>query len=94
MTFMKKFGLNAVGFSFLITCICIPWAALTGRFFSMIMKNDDYAQENGVFKIYMDINQLLQGDFAAATVLISFGAVIGKITPSQIVVMTILETLI
>jgi ammonium transporter Rh len=31
------------------------------------------------------------GDFAAATVLISYGAVIGKVSPAQLIVMTVLE---
>jgi len=41
--------------------------------------------------IQMDIVQLLEGDFAAAAVLISFGAVIGKLSPAQLLLMLIIE---
>lgn len=101
MTFMRKYGLGAVGLTFLITCICIPWCILTGRMFASLAGDNssgypgliggNHAESDGMPKIQLDINALLNGNFAAAAVLISFGALIGKISPSQVALLTILE---
>jgi ammonium transporter Rh len=68
---------------------------LTGRFFAMVAGNADYPDalngNTGFQLIQMDITQLLEGDFAAAAVLISFGAVIGKLSPAQLLLMLIFE---
>lgn len=37
---------------------------------------------------------MLSADFAAATVLISFGAVLGKVSPLQLLIMAIIETIL
>jgi ammonium transporter Rh len=109
MTFMRKYKLGAVGLTFLITAICIPWATLCGRFFASAKGFDvwykrDYplwaadVGENETLpaadrwpKIELDINAVTQGNFAAAAVLISFGALIGKLTPAQTALLAILE---
>ena len=96
MTFQKLNPLTAVGMTFLVTAICIPWAILTGRFFASIAGNlGEYpnVQTNSTLwePIELNITALLQGNFAAAAILISFGALIGKISPSQLALMTILE---
>jgi ammonia channel protein AmtB len=80
-----------------VTTICIPWAVLTGRFFASAAGN--IGEYPGVVDgnstlwepVTLNINALLQGNFAAAAVLISFGALIGKISPSQLALMTFLE---
>ena len=83
MTFMRDYGLSAVGFTFLITTICIPWAVLSGRFFASVANNgsdgypgvlDGHNETQAWGKVELNVNSLLQGNFAAATVLISFGA--------------------
>ena len=44
--------------------------------------------------IDVDLATLLSADFATAAVLISFGVVLGKTTPLQLAVMTVLEVII
>ena len=95
MTFQRLNALTAIGMTFLVTALSIPWAVLTGRFFASVAGNlHEYpGVTNSTLwgSVELDVSALLQGNFAAATVLISFGAVIGKITPSQLVMMTFLE---
>eukprot|EP00747_Dinoflagellata_sp_TGD_P150413 gnl/TRDRNA2_/TRDRNA2_177106_c0_seq3.p1 gnl/TRDRNA2_/TRDRNA2_177106_c0~~gnl/TRDRNA2_/TRDRNA2_177106_c0_seq3.p1 ORF type:complete len:402 (+),score=68.01 gnl/TRDRNA2_/TRDRNA2_177106_c0_seq3:63-1268(+) len=78
MTFMKAYGLGAVGFTMFITCLGVEFAILV---------------ESYMGKGALDINflSLLNGNFAVAAVLISFGGLIGKISPLQITVLTIVE---
>merc|ERR1712012_1514519 len=49
-------------------------------------------ESHGSGVIYLDlVNSMLSTDFASASVLISFGAVIGTTTPLQLIVMTLIE---
>jgi len=98
MTFMRKHGLGAVGLTMLITALCMPWCILTGRFFASLAGNygEGYPAMpdtgSGAWgPIQLSINAFLQGQFATAAVLISFGGVIGKLTPSQLMIMAIIE---
>jgi ammonium transporter Rh len=95
MTFQRKYTLGAVGFTFLITVMSIITAVLSGRFFASLAGNvDSYTElstDNLWPNISLDVNALLQGDFAAAAVLISFGALIGKLSPTQIALLVIFE---
>ncbi|KAI9559795.1 hypothetical protein GHT06_013802 [Daphnia sinensis] len=81
MTFLKKYGYSAVAVNFLIAAIVLQWATLCQGF---------YHTFDGQ-KIHITITSLLNADFASATVLISFGAVIGVTTPLQLAVMAVCE---
>jgi len=78
MTFLKAYGLGAVGFTMLITCMGVEW--------SMILES---YMGKGEFTI--DFMSLLNANFAVASVLISFGGLIGKVSPLQIVVVVLFE---
>lgn len=86
MTFMKWYGLGAVGFTMLVTAIGLQWAVFTESFFDQLMNNLDNWHD-----VNLDIYSLLNALYATSAVLISFGALIGKISPFQLVIMAIVE---
>ena len=47
-----------------------------------------------VIQIQMDIFRMINSDFAAATILISFGAVLGKVSAVQLLIMAAFEVVI
>ncbi|XP_043196180.1 ammonium transporter Rh type A-like [Amphibalanus amphitrite] len=80
MTFLKRYGLSSVSVNFLVAGLVLEWAILVNGLFHL---------HHG--KIQVDANSLLGADFTAAAVLISFGVVLGKTSPSQLIVMALLE---
>ncbi|XP_052255618.1 ammonium transporter Rh type B-like isoform X2 [Dreissena polymorpha] len=86
MTFLSRYGYTAVGINFFLASIAVQWAILVRGFTKYeVFKGDKY---DAVAK------ELISLDFAAATVLISFGAVLGKTTPLQLLVMTLIEIVV
>ncbi|NXQ98766.1 RHAG protein, partial [Sagittarius serpentarius] len=80
MTFLKKYGFSSVGINMLIAALGLQWGTLVQGFWHM---------REG--KIHVDIKSMITADFSTATALISFGAVLGKISPLQVLILTILE---
>jgi len=78
MTFLKAYGLGAVGFTMYITCLGVLFAIVVESYM-------------GKGKLAIDFLSLLNGNFAVAAVLISFGGLIGKISPLQITVLVVVE---
>ncbi|KAL7868086.1 hypothetical protein SRHO_G00094700 [Serrasalmus rhombeus] len=83
MTFMKRYSFGAVGFNFLIAAFGIQWALLMQGWFHHIDSTD------GMIKI--GVENLINADFCVASCLIAFGAVLGKVSPVQLMVMTLFE---
>lgn len=82
MTFLKQYGLGAVGFTFIITCLTVQINVLLAACIP------NYRTP------VIDASSLMDGNFAAAAVLISYGCIIGKASPSQLVAMSILESVV
>jgi hypothetical protein len=86
MTFLQHYGLGAVGFTMLITSFVVQWSIVVEGFLL-------HLNEGHMHQLSISFLELIDGNFAAATVLISFGAVIGKIGPFQIAIMSFLEVI-
>jgi ammonium transporter Rh len=86
MTFLKRAGLSAVGFTFIITMICVQTDIFAEGFFGCL-----YSGEWA--KIKLDLGSLINGNFAAAACLISFGAIIGKAGMQCMAPLFVLETI-
>ncbi|NXP12403.1 RHAG protein, partial [Thinocorus orbignyianus] len=80
MTFLKRYGFSSVGMNMLIAAFGLQWGTLMQGFWHM---------EGG--KIHVNIKSMINADFSTATALISFGAVLGKTSPVQMLILTILE---
>ncbi|XP_030637058.1 ammonium transporter Rh type A isoform X1 [Chanos chanos] len=81
MTFLKKYGFSSVGINLLLAAFGLQWGLLMQNFWHM--------DKDG--KIKVSIEKMINADFSTATVLISFGAVLGKTSPVQLLLMTLLE---
>uniref|UniRef100_A0A8C6DCM7 Ammonium transporter Rh type A n=1 Tax=Moschus moschiferus TaxID=68415 RepID=A0A8C6DCM7_MOSMO len=80
MTFLRKYGFSGVGINLLIAALGLQW----GTFIQGIFRKHGQ-------KFQIEIQNMIHADFSAVTVLISFGAVLGKTSPIQMLIMTIIE---
>ncbi|NXI68007.1 RHAG protein, partial [Anseranas semipalmata] len=80
MTFLKKYGFSSVGMNMLIAAFGLQWGTLMQGFW----------HKKGE-KIPIGVKSMINADFSTATALISFGAVLGKTSPVQMLILTILE---
>ena len=90
MVFLKNHSLCSVGFNYLIAAWAIQIAILFTGFWHNILRFYEDPQHKWE-KIPLSIEYLILGDFAAGAVLISFGAVLGKINIYQLWVMATFE---
>ncbi|XP_063296917.1 ammonium transporter Rh type A [Pelobates fuscus] len=80
MTFLKRYGFSSVGINLLIAALGLQWGTLMQGLWHL---------HDG--KININILTMINADFSTATVLISFGAVLGKTSPVQMLIMAIIE---
>uniref|UniRef100_A0A8D0GMJ8 Ammonium transporter Rh type A n=1 Tax=Sphenodon punctatus TaxID=8508 RepID=A0A8D0GMJ8_SPHPU len=80
MTFLKKYGFSSVGINLLIAAFGLQWGTLLQGFWHM---------HQGEIKV--NIKSMINADFSTAALLISFGAVLGKTSPVQMLIMALME---
>eukprot|EP01013_Petalomonas_cantuscygni_P038734 TRINITY_DN6995_c0_g2_i1.p1 TRINITY_DN6995_c0_g2~~TRINITY_DN6995_c0_g2_i1.p1 ORF type:complete len:565 (+),score=85.89 TRINITY_DN6995_c0_g2_i1:217-1911(+) len=86
MTFLARYAWGAVGFTFLLSAVAVQWAVLTRNFF-------ERAIVDGAWHHYIELSleNLITAEFAAGSFLIAFGAVIGRVSPTQLLVMVLIH---
>ncbi|XP_057555509.1 ammonium transporter Rh type A [Hippopotamus amphibius kiboko] len=80
MTFLRKYGFSSVGINLLIASLGLQWGTIVQGILHSLGE-----------KFHIGIKNMINADFSTVTVLISFGAVLGKTSPMQLLIMTILE---
>ncbi|XP_032518087.1 ammonium transporter Rh type B-B isoform X1 [Danaus plexippus] len=80
MTFLKKYCYSALGFNWFLAALSVQWALLCQQFYHM---KDNI--------IYATKESLLEADIMSATVLITFGAVLGLASGLQLLLIAIIE---
>ncbi|KAM4676522.1 ammonium transporter Rh type C isoform 2-T2 [Discoglossus pictus] len=81
MTFLKRYGFGSVAFNFLLAAFGIQWAILMQGWFHSFVDG----------KILISVTSLINADFCVASVCIAFGAVLGTVSPVQVLVMTLFQ---
>ncbi|CAG9856090.1 unnamed protein product [Phyllotreta striolata] len=84
MTFLKRYGFSSVGFTLLLGAFVVQWALLCQGFFRL----------DGDNKIEIGIESLYKADIAAASVMISLGAVLGRTSVLQLFIMGFIEIVV
>jgi ammonium transporter Rh len=88
MTFLKKYCFSSIGFNFLIAAFIIEWSMLTIGFWDRADGVEEWDS-----KIHLSVKSLINADFSAASFLISFGAVLGKLNIFQLTIMAFIQVI-
>ncbi|NWV45769.1 RHBGB protein, partial [Daphoenositta chrysoptera] len=81
LAFLGRCGPGSAAISILIVAFAIQWAVLVQGFFNFLL--------NG--KIYVGAQSMVSADSCTAAVLISTGAVLGRVNPVQMLLLALLE---
>ncbi|XP_074090211.1 ammonium transporter Rh type C [Macrotis lagotis] len=81
MTFLQRYGFGSVGFNFLLAAFGIQWALLMQGWFHSF--HDGY--------ILLSVENLINAEFCVGSVCVAFGAILGKVSPIQLLLMTLFQ---
>uniref|UniRef100_A0A915CYW7 Ammonium transporter AmtB-like domain-containing protein n=1 Tax=Ditylenchus dipsaci TaxID=166011 RepID=A0A915CYW7_9BILA len=83
VAFLRRYSFASFGISLLLAAFAIEWALIVRGFLS-----DEFSANR---KFNFSIYGLINADFTAAVVLISFGVLFGKLSPIQYLMLAVLE---
>ncbi len=83
-TLMRRYAWSGVGINYLLFASTFQWAILCNGFWNSIVHGRT---------IPLDLEALINADYVVATVLISFGALLGRLSPTQALWMSFIETI-
>eukprot|EP01088_Endostelium_zonatum_P018146 TRINITY_DN5713_c0_g1_i3.p1 TRINITY_DN5713_c0_g1~~TRINITY_DN5713_c0_g1_i3.p1 ORF type:complete len:503 (+),score=104.66 TRINITY_DN5713_c0_g1_i3:250-1758(+) len=88
MTFMRRYGYSAVGYTLFFSSLSILWSIPLQFFFEEQAGHDWPSPRN---RQHLGVYELLNGLFCSGAVMITFGGILGKVSPLQMLVISILE---
>ncbi len=83
MTFLSHYSYSAIGFNFILCAFTVEWA--------LIMRGYMFDWNDSTQKFIIDVKSLSTADFVSASILISMGAVLGQVSPLQLILMAFFE---
>jgi hypothetical protein len=87
MLLLKKYAYSSLTYTLMLAVIVIQWHILVNGFFHNVFEGD-------CDEIELSLTTFILADFAAASVLITFGAILGKVTkPAELVLITLSEVI-
>lgn len=87
MTFLRSHSWSSVSYNLIIACLAILWTIFINHHIVSFLKK-------GKLEILkLSLESLFVGEFGAAAVLISFGAILGRTNFSQLVLLSLLEVM-
>jgi ammonium transporter Rh len=107
MTFLRKFQYSSVGLNFFVAAFCIQWYPIVDGLWTALatavvplsvvkaahpeltISSSGFYNLSQLFTI--DLFKLLCADFSAAAVLITFGGVLGRVNPAQLLFIAFIE---
>jgi len=90
LTFLKRYGFNGVGLNFLIGALALQWGMFVLAFFVAVGKEGDDTTVDGIRYLRLNIQSIISGDFCVGSVLIAYGATMGKTNTLQLFTMMIM----
>ena len=88
MSFLHRGGFTATSHAFLVAAYTAVWALLNRGFWKRAIGAEEWSV------ITLTVEDLLNVDFCAGAVLISFGALLGRVSVGQLLVMAIIEVVV
>ncbi|CEF59659.1 Rh30-like protein [Strongyloides ratti] len=83
MTFLKRYGYSAVSINMLLATFSIIWSIIIRGFLNETFSSNKY--------FILSITNLIYSNFSAGVVLISMGVLLGKLSPTQYLIMALCE---
>jgi ammonium transporter Rh len=90
MTFLKTYGLGAVGFTLMLSILSMELNIAVELFVRFLSSESG---EDTSFPMPLGLATLIDAEFAAATLMITFGAIIGRASPLQMLVVCVSQSL-
>jgi ammonium transporter Rh len=84
MVFLKSYSWSSIGFNFLTASWAIQIAILWNHFWTEVSRYYDDRDKYQFQYLNLNIRTILEGDFCAASALITFGAILGKCSIFQL----------